>query len=164
MNIKLWRQRSPVDTGLSRLRDEMDRTIDRFITEPFGLGELQPALRTEGWLPPLDVSETENEVTIRAEIPGVSAKDLDISVTDSMLAISGQKEEMDEKKDENFYRCERRFGAFRRVVELPETVDPDKVNADIENGVLNIRVAKKPGAKPRHVEVKTGNRKVPVAG
>lgn len=164
MNIRLWRQRGPVDPGISRLRDEMDRTLDRFIAEPLGLRELEPALRTEGWLPPLDVSETENEVTIRAEVPGIAAKDLDISVTDSTLTLTGEKEEKSEKEDENFYRCERRFGSFRRVVELPDTADPDRVSAETDNGVLLIHVAKKPGAKPRHIEVRPGNRKVPVAG
>jgi HSP20 family protein len=139
----------------------MDRVFDRFAGEPWGLSEPK-ALRAEGWVPPLDVSEAENEVTIRAEIPGIAAKDLDISVSGTTLSISGQKQEEQEKKGENYYMCERRFGSFRREVELPDTVDPDKITAESDNSVITIHVARKPGAKPRHVEVKPTGRKIPV--
>ncbi len=163
MNLSPWRKRDPINGNLVRLRDELDRTFDRFFDEPFGSMGLEPkAPRAEGWIPPLDMSENDTEFTIRAETPGVNAKDLDISVTGGMLTIAGQKEEQEEKKGENFYQCERRFGTFRRVINLPDTVDPDKVTAESENGVVTIHIAKKPGAKPKQVEIKTAGRKVPV--
>lgn len=165
MNLSLWRKRDPFNGGLARLREEMDRTFDRFFSEPFGVGPIEPkSLRPEGWVPPLDVSETDSEVTIRAEVPGIPAKDLDISVSGTMLTIAGQKEETTEKKEENFYQCERRFGSFRRVIDLPDTVDPEKVTAESDNGVVTIHVAKKPGAKSKQVDVKPAGKKVAVAG
>lgn len=173
MNLTVSRKHSPFASvfpgngDLIRLRDEMDRTFDRFFNEPFGvLGGEPKALRSNGWLPPLDVSETGTEVTIRAEVPGIAAKDLDISVSGTTLTIAGQKEETEEKKEENFYRCERRFGSFRRIVELPETIDADKVTAESDNGIVTIHIAKKPSAKPRQIEIKSSanntSRKVPV--
>jgi HSP20 family protein len=166
MNLTLWNKRNAVNGDLARLRDEMGRTFERFFTEPFGFMEPKN-LRTEGWIPPLDVSETETDVTIRAEVPGIGAKDLDISVSGNTLTIAGEKEQQEEKKGEDFYRCERSFGSFRRVIELPDTVDPDKVAAESDNGVVTIRVAKKPGAKPRQVEIRpvaSTAKRVPVAG
>jgi HSP20 family protein len=163
MNLSLWKKRDPFNGGLARLRDEMERTFDRFLGEPVGFGVMEPkSLRSEGWMPPLDVCETDNEVTIRAEVPGIAAKDLDISVVGSTLSIAGKKEETTETKEENYYQCERRFGSFRRVIDLPETVDSDKVTAESDNGVVTIRVAKRPGVKPKHVEIKPAGKKVPV--
>jgi HSP20 family protein len=162
MNLSIWKRRNPINGDLARLRDEMDRTFDRFFTEPWGM--LEPKIsRTEGWFPPVDLSETGTEVTIRTEVPGIAAKDLDISVSGTTLTIGGQKEEREEKKDEDYYLSERRFGSFRRVIELPETVDADKVTAESDNGVVTIHVAKRPGIKPKQVEVKPAARKVAVA-
>jgi HSP20 family protein len=145
------------------LREAMDRTLEQFLNEPWGLVEPK-MLRSEGWFPAIDVSETDAEVTIRAEVPGIPAKDLDISVTGNVLTIAGKKEEQFEKKGEDFYRSERRFGSFRRVIDLPDIVDANKVTADVDNGVVTIHVAKVPGAKPRQVEIKPAGKKVAVAG
>ncbi|MBS0196486.1 MAG: Hsp20/alpha crystallin family protein [Planctomycetes bacterium] len=149
--------------GLATLRDEVERTFDRFFHEPLGFTEPK-ALRAEGWIPPLDVSETDSEVTIRAEVPGIAAKDLEITISGTTLSMAGRKDETVEKKEENFYQCERRFGSFRRVIELPETVDAEKVTAEADNGVVTVHVAKKPGAKPKQVEIKPASKKVAVNG
>jgi HSP20 family protein len=169
MNMSLWKKRpsaslSPLN-DFARLRDEMNRTLDQFFTDPFTLGVIEPkVLRSEGWLPAIDVSETDTEVAIRAELPGISAKDLDISVSGNTLTIAGEKEEKGETKDEGYWCCERRFGSFRRSIDLPDTVEPDKINAESDNGVVTIRIPKKPGAKPKQIEVKPTAKKVPVAG
>jgi HSP20 family protein len=152
MNLSLWKRRGPGNGDLARLRDEMERTFDRFFSEPWGLVEPK-MFRSEGWLPPIDMSETDAEVTIRAEVPGISARDLDISVSGTTLNIAGTKEEQTEQKGENFYQCERRFGSFRRAIELPDTVDAEKVSAETDSGVVTIHVAKKPGIKSKHVEI-----------
>ena len=164
MNLGLWKRPLSINGELARLREEMDHAFERFFNEPAPApgGELA-SRRIEGWMPALDVSENENEVVIRAEVPGIAAKDLDVSVSDSTLTISGSKQEHEERKDETYYRSERRFGAFRRVVELPESVDPSKIVAEADNGVVTIKVAKKPGVKPRQIEIKPVSRKVPVA-
>lgn len=163
MNLGLWKRPLGINGELARLRDEMDQAFERFFREPVATLASEPlSRRVEGWMPALDVSENDNEVVIKAEMPGIAAKDIDITVTDSTLSISGSKQEQEERKDETYYRSERRFGAFRRVVELPESIDASKIVAESDNGVVTIKVAKKPGVKPRQIEVKPVSRKVPV--
>jgi HSP20 family protein len=162
-----------------RTRDEFDRMIGRMfggaaMGAPMlgGLGGIEPrfprlAAAIEGWMPAVDVSESDDQVVIRAEIPGVMARDLDVTISGTTLTISGKKEEREETEQEDFFRSERRFGAFRRTIELPDTIDADRVNADCENGVVTIRVAKQPGQRSRRVEVKstaTPTRRVSVPG
>jgi HSP20 family protein len=160
MNLTLWKHRNPFNGELHRLRDEMDRTIDRLLggafSEPKGF-------RLEGWMPLVDVCETDSEITIRAEVPGIPAKDLDISVVGGSLILSGTKKEEEERKGDDWFQCERRFGAFRRSVELPESADPDRVTAESDAGVITIHVGKRVGVKPRHIEIRSGNGRKPVA-
>jgi HSP20 family protein len=167
MNLALW-NRNPMLDEFSRTRDELDRAMLRFFgtqNHPLtGFGTTLPFARIEGFAPLVDVGETDDEVTIRAEVPGVSSRDLDVTIEGNTLNISGKKEEKEEFEGENSYRCERRFGAFRRSIELPESVDPDRVNADFVDGVVTIRVAKKPGQRARRVEVKPVSRRVTVPG
>ena len=154
MNLAIWKHRSPFNGELTRLREEMDRTIDRLMGAQF----IEPkATRLEGWAPLVDVSETDAEVVVRAEVPGVSPSDLDVSISGNTLTISGSKKEETEKSGEDFHQCERRFGAFRRVVELPESVDADKVSAETDSGVVLVRVGKRSGVKPRHVPIRSSN-------
>jgi HSP20 family protein len=159
MNLSIWKRPGAGNgSGLVRLRDEFDRLLN----EPWGLSEPK-MFRTEGWLPAVDVSETDAEVTIRAEVPGIAVKDLDISILGTTLTISGQKNEQEEQEGEDFYQCERRFGSFRRVMTLPETIDADKITAEADNGVVTVRVAKKPGTRSKKVEVKPAAKRVAIA-
>lgn len=154
MNLTLWKHRHPINGELSRIRDEMDRTIDRF----FGGSLLEPKfLRTEGWMPAVDVTENDAEVLVHAEVPGIAPEDLDVSVLGTTLTISGTKREKTEKRGQDFYQCERRFGEFRRVIELPESVDPEKVTADTDQGVVCVHIGKRAGVKPRHIAVRTSS-------
>lgn len=159
MSLSLW-NRNPLIDEFARTRDEMDRMLGRF----FGTGLMGPEsrlMRIEGWLPPVDVSENDEEVMVRFEAPGVAPRDVEITIAGTTLNISGKKEERDETTEEDFYRCERRFGAFRRVIDLPESVDPDRVAADNESGVFTVRIAKKPGQRTRRVEIKTESKPAP---
>jgi HSP20 family protein len=171
MNLSLWKKRpsalspSSLNGDFARLRNEMDQVFDRFFTDPFAFAAIEPKmLRAEGWAPAIDVSENDTEVIVRAEVPGIAAKDLDISVSGNVLTIAGQKEEKCEAKDEGYCSCERRFGSFRRSFDLPDTVDADKINAESDNGVVTIHIPKKPGVKPKQIEVKAAAKKVPLAG
>jgi HSP20 family protein len=162
MNLTPWKARSGGNgsNSLLQLRSEMDRMFDRFFTDPWGM--LEPKiLRESGLFPRLDLSETDTEVTVRTEIPGIDPKSLNVSISGYTLMISGEKKEEKEREGENFYHCERRFGSFRREVELPAGIDPDKVTAEYENGVATIRVAKKPTAKPKYIPVQTGKGRGP---
>lgn len=171
---------------LFRTRDDFERMLGRLTGAPlFGaFGGLTPfggmlptgalesrfprlAAAMEGWMPAVDVSENDDQVVVRAEIPGVTARDLDVTISGTTLTVSGKKEEREETEQEDFFRSERRFGAFRRTIELPETIDADRINAECENGVVTIRIAKQPGQRSRRVEVKSSTvptRRVTVPG
>jgi len=166
MSLSFW-NRTPLLDEFTRTRDEMDRMLGRF----FGTSMMSPETRfgrTEGWLPPVDVSENDEEVMVRFEAPGVNPRDIDITIAGTTLNITGKKQEKEECEGEDFYRCERRFGSFRRVIDLPESIDTDRVTADTENGVVSVHIAKKPGQKPRRVELKSETkpttRRIPVPG
>jgi HSP20 family protein len=139
-------------TALSRFHSEVDRLFERFFEDPF-LTLREPAAGWGAWAPALDVSESESEYAIRAELPGVEAKDLEISVTGDVLVISGEKKEESEERKGTVYRAERRFGSFRRSISLPESVDASKVSAEYGKGVLTIRLPKSGESLARRIPV-----------
>jgi len=115
----------------------------------------------EGWQPDggayplaLDISEDENEYTVKASIPGIDPDDLDISVTDNALTISGEIKSEEEKEGEQYHLRERRYGRFSRSVNLPAMVDSDKADANFENGVLTLHLPKSEETKPKRISVK----------
>ena len=142
---------TPSTPTLARMRDEMERVFDRFVRDPFDL-VVHPEHRT--WLPPLDVIDNESEIIVKAEVPGMMAKDVNVSISGNRLTLSGEKEERKEENDDNCYISERSFGSFHRVIDLPEGIDPEKVTADQKDGVLTVKIAKLKTAKPKHIPVK----------
>lgn len=121
---------------------EMNRLFDEFMSGSWpalyrGLEERWPA-----FAPRVDVTETENELHISAELPGIDAKDVDVSISKDMLTIRGEKREEQEEKGRNYYRTERSYGSFQRMISLPAEVDSDKVEATFKNGVLSITLPK----------------------
>lgn len=143
-----WRGRTLPVATLASLRDEMNDLLARFwsdTSEPFGLAE---------WSPALDISETDDAVLVHVELPGVDAKDLEISVAGDVLTIRGEKKDEKERTGHNYHRVERRYGAFTRTLTLPAAVDADQVTARTHAGVLEIRLPKKEDARPRRVEIK----------
>ncbi len=133
---------------LRTLRREMDKLWEDF----FGGQEL---VSTDGvWVPAIDISETKDAIIVRAEIPGMDVKDIEINLTGDILTIKGEKKQKTEEKDENFHRIETRYGAFQRAIRVPVSVDSDKIQAKYEKGVLKITLPKKEEAKPKQIEVK----------
>ena len=160
MNLTLWKKRGLFNGNVVRLRDEIDRTIGRFLGEhPSWFGGFS-GIDAEDWVPPIDVVETDGQLLIKAEVPGIAARDLDVSVVGHTLSISGKKSEARETREAGVCQSERTFGAFRRNIELPDTVDPESVTAECENGLLTVTMARRSGMKPRHVEVKPVGRRV----
>jgi HSP20 family protein len=108
--------------------------------------------------PQIDVSETENEVHVSAELPGIDEKDIDVTLADGVLSIRGEKKQECEQKEENFYRMERSFGQFQRSIALPVDVDEDRVDAVFSKGVLQIRLPKNPATVQarKKIVVKSG--------
>lgn len=155
MNLIPWRnkteQRPNGGTGLSRVRTEMDELFDQFLRDPWG------AL-AHGWSagPLMDVSETEDEILVTAELPGVDPRDIDIDVTGNTLTIRGEKKQEREEKERDYHFVERRFGRFQRSIQLPGPVDPDKVEAVDKHGTLVIKLAKAPDARRKKIQVKPG--------
>jgi HSP20 family protein len=106
----------------------------------------------------MDVKETDKEIVIEAELPGMEEKDVSLTLQEGVLTVQGEKKiEYDEDK-ENYHMMERRYGSFQRSLRLPDTVDEDKVEARFENGVLRITFSKRPeaGGAQRKIEIKTG--------
>ena len=160
MNLTLLKKRGLFNGNVVRLRDEIDRTIGRFLGEhPSWFGGL-PGFDVEEWVPPIDIMETDNQLIIKAEVPGIAFRDLDVSVAGHTLSISGKKSETRETRQGGVCQSERAFGAFRRNIDLPDTVDPETVSAECENGLLTVTMTRRSGMKPRHVEVKPVGRRV----
>jgi len=136
---------------ISRLRREMDRLWEDY----FGSGRrgLQP-LQAE-FAPAVDVKETADQVVVKAEVPGMDAKDINISVTGDVLTIKGEKKSEREEKEENYHLVERSYGSFSRSMVLPAAVDLDKIEAKYDKGVLTVTCTKKEGVKPKAIEIKT---------
>lgn len=134
---------------LTTLRDEMDKLWNRF----FGEWPSTELFRGE-WAPSLDVSETKDNIVVKAEIPGMDAKDIDISLTNDVLTIRGEKKREKEEKDENYHRVERSYGTFTRSIRLPVDVESNKIKAMHKNGVLTITLPKSEKAKSKEIKIK----------
>jgi HSP20 family protein len=106
------------------------------------------------WTPSVDILETENELVLKADIPDVSLKDINIQIEQGTLSIKGERKfEKVEGKGTGYHRIERSYGEFQRFFSLPETVEPDKVKAEYKNGVLTVTLPKKELAKPRTIKI-----------
>jgi HSP20 family protein len=133
------------------LRDRMNRLFEDM---PGSKGE-EKDLMTHTWAPSVDIYETEKEVVLSAEIPGVDEKDVEIKVEDNTLTLRGERKFEKETKEENYHRIERSYGSFFRSFALPSYIDQDKIEAEHENGVLKIHMPKRTGLKPRKVKILT---------
>lgn len=136
-------------TGLTAIKKEMDRLFDRFVDLDF------PDLPALGeWSPTLDISETRDTLIVKAEIAGIEPKDIQVSLQEQVLTITGEKKQEKEEKDEHYYRKERAYGKFSRSVRLPALVDEGKVSATFKNGLLTITLPKTAAAKGTAIPIK----------
>jgi len=136
---------------LASLRESMDKLFEEFFTRrPRG-----PALAT--WQPAVEVFETDADVVVRAELPGIDPKNVDITVTSDTLTIKGEARAEQEDKRRNYYRRELRYGAFTRVLALPDDVNAEQAKASYKNGILEIRVPKSERAKAKAVKVEVAD-------
>ncbi|RUM88452.1 MAG: Hsp20/alpha crystallin family protein [Thermodesulfatator sp.] len=133
---------------------ELRREIDRLWEEFFGRARVPERWEGWEWAPAVDVSETDEAVVVRADVPGLDPEDLEITLSGNTLVIKGEKKKEEEERRENFYRVERVYGSFLRTVDLPAEVEADKVEATYKNGVLKIVLPKKAEAKGRTIKVK----------
>jgi len=143
-----WKKKDD-ESGLMTLQRQMNRLFEDFFGR--GLG-LEPFAH-EGWAPALDVEETNDAVIVKAEVPGVDPKDVDISISGDVLTLQGHKKEEKEEKGKSFHRIERSYGAFSRSVLLPAPIESEKVEAKYDKGVLEITMPKKPEAKAKTIKI-----------
>jgi HSP20 family protein len=150
MALMRWRPSYEFDPfrNLMRIQDEINRVFDLSMGRPF------TETAEAEWAPAVDVYEDENNIYVKAELPGLTEKDVDVNIMDNNLVIKGQKKKEEEKKEKNFYRLERTYGEFYRSIPLPATVDAEKVKASFKQGVLEIEMPKKEEAKPKQIKVK----------
>jgi HSP20 family protein len=144
LELKPWRPFKE----LPALREEMNKLWSFFGERPF----MEPFGKE--WQPSLDVSETKDNIVVKAEVPGMDGKDIDISLSGGVLTLKGEKKQEKEEKDENYYFAERSYGAFFRAVQLPQEVQTDKIKASYKNGVLTITLPKSEEAKAKEVKIK----------
>jgi HSP20 family protein len=144
--MAISRYRDPSLFGLQRL--------NRILDEAFaGMPSLEGNVVTSTWFAPTDVTEDENTLRITLELPGVDPADVRLSIENNVLTIRGEKKQELEENNERVHRSERTYGMFERTFVLPNTVDPDKIEARYENGVLYVAVTKAERAKPREIRV-----------
>jgi HSP20 family protein len=132
------------------LRDRMNRLFEDMVA--FSRGE-EKDLISSSWVPAVDIYETESEVVLSAEVPGVDEKDIEINIEDGNLTVKGERKFEKETKEENYHRIERSYGSFFRSFALPSYVDHEKIEAEYDNGLLRIRMPKKPEVKPKKVKI-----------
>jgi HSP20 family protein len=132
----------------SSLRAEVDSLFDSFMGGLPAFSGMFGASGGRGFTltPHMDVRETDKEIVVEAELPGIDEKDISLDLKDGVLTIRGEKKHEYDEKKENYRVMERRYGSFQRSLMLPDTVDQDKVEANFDNGVLKIKVPKRPEA------------------
>jgi HSP20 family protein len=137
-----WKDLALVQEKMNRLFED---TIARRGREE-GLGAAM-------WAPDVDIYETENEIVVKAEVPGVDKEQIAIEVKDGVLTLRGERKFEKEVKEENYHRMERSYGGFMRSFSVPSSVDADRIGARLKDGVLEVKLPKADKAKPRQIKV-----------
>jgi HSP20 family protein len=141
------------------LSRQMDAMMQDFFNQPFGMEPLRRALENEsGFVPRMDISESEKEIQISADLPGLDEKDIHLTVENHHLTISGEKQSEVNEKDRTYHRVERRYGAFSRTIELPTDVEIEKIDASFKKGVLKVSIPKPAGSvsERKRIPIKAG--------
>lgn len=146
MSIVPWK---PINE-LTTMRRDLDSLWDRFFPENF----FHERQLTHGWLPSIDLTETKDKLVVKAELPGLEAKDVELTITDDILTIKGEKKEKKEEKDEHHFFVERYTGTFERRIKLPALVKTDTVDAKFDKGVLTISLPKSEEARKKEIKIK----------
>jgi HSP20 family protein len=139
--------------GLMSSWREMEDRMDRLFEETFGRSWRQTAPQATAWLPAVEVFEKDGKLTVRAELPGLKREDITIEVMDDTLMLSGERKTEHEVKEQDYYRCERAYGSFRRAIGLPAGVDKSQIKAVYTDGVLEVTLPKAKGQEPTKVHI-----------
>ena len=138
---------------LSTIQNEMNRLFNTFFDAP---APSNGGTTSRRWIPAMDLVETDDDLVLRADLPGLSEEDIKIEVEDNVLTISGERKSQNEERKEGYHRVERAYGSFTRSLTLPEGVDPERVRASFDRGVLEVKIPKPEQRKPRKVTISAG--------
>lgn len=140
MKYRPFDELAELSSGFRFVQDTLNRML---VDEPSG----------RPWVPAVDILESEGELTLKADLPGIDMREIDIRIENGTLTLKGQRKFEEVKEGKGYHRMERSYGTFVRAFTLPDSVDPEKVTADYSNGVLTVNLGKKEIAKPRTVKV-----------
>ncbi len=146
---------------LNTLQSEMNRLFNTVFDAPSG-GDGGGSLRR--WIPAMDLVETDEDFVLRADLPGLAEGDVNIELEDSVLTVSGERKSEHAERKEGYYRVERGSGSFSRSLTLPDGVDPEKIQASFDRGVLEVRIPKPEERKPRKVAISVGEQPRAIEG
>ena len=146
----LPKRKFPESRPLARVRNDVQGLVDEFVGR---FPTLADDLGVSVSFPAVDVTETDAAVEVTAEVPGMTAENLDVSVTEDSLVLRGEKKEVTEEKGKVAHRIERRYGWFERTVPLPAEVDPAKVSAECKEGILHVTLPKRPAAEAKRKKI-----------
>lgn len=136
---------------LEELSERLNRVFGR---PPVRRDNSKEALTVADWIPAVDISESESEYLIKAELPGVKKEDIKVTLQEGVLTIQGERKQEKEEKGRKYHRIERSYGTFMRSFTLPDSADDSKVSAEFKDGLLSLHVPKSEKAKPKAIEVK----------
>lgn len=139
--------------NLFSLHNEMGRIFGDLFAPHEGRTDAEET----SWMPTVDISETENGYEIRAELPGVSEEDVNVSVTDNVLTVKGEKRQEGETEGKNYHRVERHYGSFQRSFTLPRHIETDAIKAEFKDGVLTLGIPKAEVTKPTEIPIATNS-------
>ena len=151
-------QKQEIDNSLNDFRDQMNMLFDEFFERPFGLSPLfSESYRVDDFSPRLDVSESEGEITIAVELPGINQDDIEIFFENGYLTLRGEKRAEAKESNKHFYRVERKYGSFSRAIPINCEILEEKIQANFQNGLLKITLPKSQASKEKikRIEVKT---------
>jgi HSP20 family protein len=134
--------------NLATLQDQVNRLFESPLA-----GRRAESSNLTAWAPAVDIYETENELVIKADLPDINEKDLDVRLENNMLTIRGERKFEQKVKEDNYLRIERTYGSFSRSFSLPTTVNTESIHAEYKNGVLTVQLPKRAESKPRQVKV-----------
>lgn len=143
MTIVRWTPRR----DMLRIQDEMNRLFNNFVRST------EADREQTMWSPQVDIFESDDEISVTVEIPGMEKEDVTVSIQDNVLTLKGEKKQDTESKDKNFHRVERAYGSFERSFSLPSTIQTDRVKATAKDGVLTIALPKAEEAKPKEIAI-----------
>ena len=129
------------------------REFDRLFKEAFSPMSGETEVSTRSWAPPVDIYETEDAIVLKAELPGIDPKDVEVRVEDNTLYLKGERNYEKEVNEQNYHRIERSYGSFARSFTLPNSINAEKVKAEYKDGLLTLTMPKREEAKPKTIKI-----------